>query len=251
MSTGIKSHKRTRDVMTAVALLFIFQYCFAGPPFITDDPEPVPFRHWEYYISSINTFQSGIWSGTLPHFEINYGIAPGMMVHFLFPLNYSASIGKTFSYGYADTEFGAKLRFIHETDHYPQVGTFPVVQIPTIKNSEFSDNKIKIFIPVWAQKSWNRFTTYGGIGYLVNPGKGNKNSIFSGWEAQYDFSQAITLGGELYFQSANAVGGKPVIAFNAGGYINFSRKIHFIFSLGSNLVNENFFSSYAGLYITI
>jgi hypothetical protein len=23
---------------------------FAGPPFLTDDPEPVPFKHWEFYL---------------------------------------------------------------------------------------------------------------------------------------------------------------------------------------------------------
>ncbi len=25
---------------------------FAGPPFLTDDPEPVPFKHWEFYLFS-------------------------------------------------------------------------------------------------------------------------------------------------------------------------------------------------------
>ncbi len=25
---------------------------FAGPPFLTDDPEPVPFKHWEFYVFS-------------------------------------------------------------------------------------------------------------------------------------------------------------------------------------------------------
>ena len=24
----------------------------AGPPFLTDDPEPVPFKHWEFYLFS-------------------------------------------------------------------------------------------------------------------------------------------------------------------------------------------------------
>ena len=47
---------------------------FAGPPFITDDPVPVPFKHWEFYISSIDNFQNHEWSGTSPHFEVNYGL---------------------------------------------------------------------------------------------------------------------------------------------------------------------------------
>jgi hypothetical protein len=44
-------------------LIFIHvQQSYAGPPFFTDDPETVRYKHWEYYISSINTHQSGIWS---------------------------------------------------------------------------------------------------------------------------------------------------------------------------------------------
>jgi len=27
----------------------------AGPPFVTDDPEPVDYRHWEFYIASMHT----------------------------------------------------------------------------------------------------------------------------------------------------------------------------------------------------
>ena len=144
-----------------------------------------------------------------------------------------------------------KYCFIQETEGRPQIGAFPVFEIPTIKNDEFSDGKTRIFIPIWVQKSWNKFTTYGGIGYWVNPGIENKNSIFSGWELQYDFSQVITLGGELYFQSADITEGKSVTAFNIGGSINASQKMHFIISIGHSLSNENFFSSYVGLLWTI
>jgi hypothetical protein len=28
-----------------------------------------------------------------------------------------------------------------------------------------------------------------GAGYWINPGSGNKNWVFAGWEAQYDFSE--------------------------------------------------------------
>ena len=93
--------------------------------------------------------------------------------------------------------------------------------------------------------------TYGGAGYTINPGAGNKNPVFLGWELQYDFSQVFTFGGEIYFQSADATDSKSTVAFNAGGSVNFSSKMHFIFSLGHSLMNENFFSSYAGLLWTI
>ena len=36
--------------LVAVAMLLAFpgsQKSFAGPPFVTDDPEPVEYKHWE------------------------------------------------------------------------------------------------------------------------------------------------------------------------------------------------------------
>jgi hypothetical protein len=241
------------EVLVFVGILFLndVQLSFAGPPFITDDPQPVDYRHWEFYISSINTFQPDVSSGTSPHFEVNYGIIRNMQVHILLPVNYNYIRHDEVKFGYADTEFGIKYCFLQETENRPQIGTFPIIEIPTVNNNEFSDGKVKIFIPIWAQKSWGKLTTYGGMGYGINPGTDNKNSIFSGWELQYDFSPAITLGGELYFQSSDAVDSKSVTAFNIGGSINASQKMHCIFSIGHSIVNDPFFSCYLGLLWTI
>ncbi|MBU6296994.1 MAG: hypothetical protein KGJ79_03460 [Alphaproteobacteria bacterium] len=38
---------------------------FAGPPFITDDPEPVDLHHWEVYAFSAATQVKGDFGGTL------------------------------------------------------------------------------------------------------------------------------------------------------------------------------------------
>ncbi len=224
---------------------------YAGPPFITDDPVPVPFKHWEFYISSIDNLQNHEWSGTLPHFEVNYGLIRNMQVHLLVPINYSSAQHQDPKFGYADTEVGVKYCFLQETKSRTQIGTFPIFELPTIRNRNFSNGKAKIFIPFWAQKSWNKLTSYGGAGYLINPGADNKNSLFTGWEVQYDFSQAISLGEELYFQTADVANGKDVTAFNIGGSINPSDKMHFIFSFGHSISNENFFSSYLGILWTI
>jgi hypothetical protein len=227
------------------------QNLVAGPPFVTDDPQPVPYKHWEYYISSINTLQPAIWTGTLPHFEVNYGMVPNMQIHLLLPLNYSYFPQQRTKFGYADTELGVKYCFVQETERRPQIGTFPIAEIPTAKNSEFSDGKIRIFIPVWAQKSWDKLITYGGIGYSINPGTNNRNSFFAGWEFQYDFITQLKAGAELYFQTADTDDAKSVTAFNIGGSINAGTVTHFIFSIGHSLMNEEFTSIYIGILWTI
>jgi hypothetical protein len=222
----------------------------AGPPFATDDPEPVEHKHWEYYISSISGWQDKSWSGTMPHFEVNYGVVPEVQLHLLLPVNYSYFQGST-NFGYSSTEIGVKYRFVRETGYMPQIGCFPIVEVPTVKNSRFGNGKVQVFLPVWLQKSWSKLTTYGGTGYWINPGTGNKNWLFTGWEVQYDFTETITLGGEVYYHTANDIQSKAATGFNIGGFINFSPKFHFIFSAGHSISGGNFFTSYAGVLWTI
>jgi hypothetical protein len=234
------------------SLLFISQIlCYAGPPFSTDDPIPVDYKHWEYYISTINTIQTHNWTGTSPHFEVNYGPIPNVQLHLLLPMNYNYIRNEGLTFGYADTEFGFKYRFVQETENLPQIGIFPIIEIPTIKNNTFGNGKAQIYLPLWIQKSWGDLTTYGGAGYWMNPGANNKNWLFSGWEVQYDFSSLITLGGEVYYHTADTTDGKSLTAFNLGGFINFTEKFHLIFSVGHSITNENSFNSYIGVLWTI
>jgi hypothetical protein len=245
------SDKRKLTGLISVLILFSIHPVFSGPPFGTDDPEPVNFKHWEYYISSINTRQTGIWSGTSPHIEFNYGLIQNVQVHLLLPLNYIGSHQHGTTFGYADTEFGIKFRFVQESENSPQIGTFPILEFPTIKNSKFSNGKTKIYLPVWLQKSWGKLTSYGGAGYWINPGTNNKNWIFSGWEIQYDFSKFITLGGEIYYHSANTRDSPSETGFNIGGSLNPTDKFHFIFSVGNTFSKDKTFTSYLGLLWTI
>jgi hypothetical protein len=239
------------SILTLIMYSLCIQTSNAGPPFLTDDPQPVNFKHWEYYISSVNTLHPNVWSGTSPHIEVNYGLIPNLQVHLLLPMNYNYPLHRSTDFGYGNTEFGVKYCFIHETEDSPQIGIFPIVEIPTIRNPEFSDGKTQIFIPVWAQKSWGKLTSYGGLGYGINPGINNKNWIFTGWEIQYDFSPKFMLGGELYYHTADTIGSRSLTAFNIGGSVNFTQEFHFIFSLGHSLINDNFISSYIGLLWTI
>ncbi len=44
----------------------------AGPPFQTDDPEPVPYQHFEFYTFSIGTAVRGDTQGEAPAWEFNH-----------------------------------------------------------------------------------------------------------------------------------------------------------------------------------
>ena len=224
----------------------------AGPPYLTDDPDPVKFHHWEFYLSTQHIFdvRNSSAAGSLPQVEINYGVVPNVQLHLVVPLAYQFSSPHCFEMGYTSTEAGIKYRFVKEKKNIPEIGVFPVVEIPTISDPRFADQKTQVFLPVWFQKSWNKLTTYGGAGYWINPGTGNKNWIFTGWEVQYDFSDFLTLGSEIYYHTAAKTDDRATAGLNIGGALNFTEHFHFIFSAGHSIVNESFITSYIGLYLT-
>jgi len=222
-----------------------------GPPFKTDDPQPVDFLHWEFYLASAQQFERHDTWATCPHFEVNYGIIPNVQLHLVAPLGY-AHAGEGTHYGYSDTELGVKYRFVDETEAAPQVGVFPLVELPTgDENKGLGSGKVQAFIPVWAQKSLGKFTTYAGGGLWYNPGPGQKNWLFTGWEVQYDFSEVVTLGGELYYQTADSEDASPTGGFNFGGFINVNENNHILFSVGESVSRPGTVTGYIGYQLTI
>jgi hypothetical protein len=231
-------------------VVFTGRVC-AGPPFKTDDPQPVDFRHWEFYIASMQQFDSHAANATLPHFEINYGVVPGMQLHVVAPFGYVHADDLT-RYGYSDTEIGVKYRIVEETESAPQLGVFPLVELPSgNEEKQLGSGTVQVYIPVWLQKSWGKLTTYGGGGYWYHPGIGNRNWLFAGGEAQYDFSSVVTLGAELYYQTPDAQGGGSTAGFNIGGYINLSEHDHLLFSLGRTAAAAAVVTGYIGYQLTI
>jgi hypothetical protein len=223
----------------------------AGPPFRTDDPEPAEYKHWEVYVASQGSFDRDETSLTAPHLEINYGIFPNVQIHLIAPFEHVKPEGEPSHYGFADMELGAKFRFIQETDLCPQVGAFPIVVLPTgDKDKGLGSGEVQAFLPLWVQKSWGPWKTYGGGGYWINPGTGNKNYWFFGWEVQRDLSKYFTLGAEVFYQTPSEVGGDGSTGFNVGGIVNFTDQHHLLFSAGRDFSGPNDASFYIAYQLT-
>lgn len=221
----------------------------AGPPFFTDDPQPVDLNHWEFYLASQMNFNHSDVDMTAPHVEINYGAIPDIQLHIVAPLGYvKTEAGK--NYGYRDTEIGVKYRIINSDDGF-MIGIFPLVELPTgNSNKQLGNGSTQLFLPLWIQESWGKFQTYFGTGYWINPGTGNNNYTFTGWQAQYDFSSTVTLGGELYYKSQASPDAVNSVGFNIGGYINVSEQHHILFSFGKSITLSDY-SGYLGYQMTI
>jgi len=223
----------------------------AGPPFRTDDPVPVGYRQGEVYLFSAGTRETGGTNGVGPAVEFNYGPLPETMLHLIGPMAYDSPEDGASHFGFGDTEFGIKYRFFHETELLPMVGIFPLFEIPT-GNSEkdLGNGQAQYFLPVWLQKDFGPWTTYGGGGYWINPGPGNKNYWFSGILLQYNFSDSFYLGGEFFHQTADTVDGDDNFGYNLGGSLPLVKNLQLLFSVGSGLTHtsSNRFSYYIALY---
>jgi hypothetical protein len=211
----------------------------AGPPFVTDDPEPVELHHWEVYIASHQEYDPSGNSGTLPHIELNYGAVPNLQIHLILPFAFRRPSGKNIMAGYGDTEIGVKYRFVQEAPDKPMAGAFPLVEIPTgNQNRGLSSGQFQFFLPIWIQKSWGDWTSYGGGGYNINPGQGNRNYWLFGWEIQKDLSQHLTIGGEIFGTTPMEENGDKEIDFNLGGQYNFDEGHHLLFSAGRSIQGD-------------
>ena len=205
----------------------------AGPPYVTDDPQPVEWRHWEGYVSLTGQSEGGARSGDAPHIEVNYGAAPELQLHLIVPLSYARPPGGATAYGWGDIELGAKVRFVEEGASRPQIGAFPLVELPSGDASRgLGTGETRVFLPIWLQKTIGKWTTYGGGGYWINPGAGNRNWWFAGWQAQVQVTPSFAPGAEVYYESPAEAGARPEVLFNVGFVLDFGDRHHLLASAG-------------------
>jgi hypothetical protein len=228
--------RRSAFGMTALFAIFVLgtsKPAYAGPPIITDDPEPVDYGHWEVYGFSAGAHGSSDTSGLGPSVEVNYGALPNLQLHAIMGFAFDGTSGRHLQMGISDTELGVKYRFINpgEDDWWPQIGMFPLVELPSGNASRgLGAGYTQEFLPIWVQKDFGKWTTYGG--YWINPGPGNKNYWFAGWLLQRQITDDLALGVEVFHQTPAMVGRDASSGFNVGGAYDFTEHYHLLFSAG-------------------
>jgi hypothetical protein len=240
-------------ISLAVGLnMMLAAHTLAGPPFVTDDPEPVDYQHWEFYIASMHSKLGGDWSGTAPQVELNYGAVPDLQLHLIAPVAYDSPPAGAGHYGMGDVELGAKYRFVQETNGWPQVGVFPLLEAPSgSARDNLGNGRAQAFLPLWVQKSWGSWTTYGGGGYGLNSFSGRDNWNYAGAVLQKQVLTNVLLGLEVYHQTVYQTDFPNVgTAFNIGTVIDFSDSHHLLFSVGRSIDGPVGFQCYVAYQFT-
>ena len=96
-----------------------------------------------------------------------------------------------------------------------------------------------MFLPLWLQKSFGPWTTYGGGGYWINPGEGNRNWWFVGWQAQRRLSRVVTLGAELFHGTSRQEGSPGETRFDVGAVLDLGELHHVLLSAGRSLDTDS------------
>jgi len=223
----------------------------AGPPYRTDDPEPVALDHVEAYAAWMGRRDPGGGSGTLPWVEANYGVLPDVHLHLGLGRAYLTPVGAPAVRGVSDAEVGVKVRILHETAFLPQIALYPALELPTGDPGRgLGAGHTQVNLPVWLQKSWGPWTTYGGYSWWRNPGAGQRNWTYAGWLLQRELSPALALGAEAFRQTAATVTGRPSVGGSLGAVVNLSERHHLLFSAGRNLSGDRETHVYLGYQFT-
>ena len=233
----------------AVILVAAYGSAWGGPPFVTDDPEPVDHRQWEINYAITRTWGNGDVSAGVPSVDINYGVVPNVQLHAQPRYSYEKH-GDEAHYGIDDTEIGVKYRFVNierENSTF-MVGIYPMYQVATGVRALGPDRgKHQMFLPVWVQHDTDNWTVYGGWGYRINPGEGNRNSVFTGVTVLRDISEGVQLGGEFFRETPDTIGGKRLNGFNLGGVVRIARNYNLLFSAGERMSDQVAHSVYVAL----
>ena len=236
-----------------------------GPPFQIDDPVPVDLHHYEFYIFGAADGTPAEMDSTGPAFEFNWGAIPRVQLHIIAPfgsvnpsnsLIYAPGGGGPSAFGFTDMELGAKIAFIKESKHVPQIGTFTMFEMPTGSYAKgLGVGKVWYKLPLWLQKNIGHWLLDGGAGETIVPQTQYRNYPYGGFLLKYAFGERLELGGEIFAHGSEGFATPQTQSstmLDIGGYYHFKRHPgqQFLFCYGHSIAGQTEQYAYLGLYWT-
>lgn len=216
------------------ALLLGAMRASAGPPYVTDDPEPTPTGQFENYLYVQGTHATGAARRADPGVEINYGAYADTQLSLSLPL--TANPGATgMGEVWAPLGGGIKYRLIEEDPRgwRPQLAVFPQVSIPV--GPDVRGASVTGLLPVWLQKSSGPWTAFGGGGWVRNPGSDQRNYQIYGAALQRELSEGLEVGVELFGQTRTAARSPGSTAAGFALLYDLSQTWHLVGSVNTAL----------------
>jgi Putative MetA-pathway of phenol degradation len=203
----------------------------AGPPYLTDDPEPTDYKHFEIY-----AFGDGVQSrdgmAGETGIDFNYGGAPDLQLTAVIPLAYDEA-GHT---GLGNIELAAKYRFLHQDADGVDLSIFPRVFLPSVSHI-VGDDHTSLLIPLWAEKDYGKWSIFGGGGCTFNKSRDSQNFCAGGVVVTREVLEGLRLGLEVFHQGADTLDGRVSTAVGGGLTYDVNDHYHLLAYWGPGLQN--------------
>ena len=224
---------------------------WAGPPYVTDDPAPTDYQHFEIYVFTGGMTARDGTSG-VAGIDFNYGGAPDLQVTAVLPLEYDSLVHSGTVTGIGNIELAAKYRFLHQEDFGWDLAVFPRVFLPSASHI-VGDNHASFLLPIWVGKDIGAWSTFGGGGCALNNGGESQDYCIVGWALTRKVLPALHVGAEIYHQTADEKDGRSSTGIGFGATYDLSENYHLMASFGPGIQNAdetNRASWYAALLFT-
>jgi hypothetical protein len=234
-------------VVLGIGLLLAIHLARAGPPFVTDDPEPPPPGGWEINVPFILERTPGKTEMDAPLFDFNYGL-PDIQLKLEVPIKIVHEDSNGTAAGAGDLLIGVKWRFFNSENSQVQLGVYPQLLLPTGDHARgLGDDGSAFVFPLLAQKNWEKWTLYGNVGFWWQTAAETRNYVYAGAVLEREINERLTLGAELFGNSPKERGGRSELAFNFGGAWKLSKHVNLLFAGGRDIVGDTTAMGYAGL----
>jgi hypothetical protein len=236
------------SVALAGAVLLVATPAIAGPPYDTDDPVPTDFRHWEIYSFLAASGFRGQTEGSTG-LDLNFGAMPGVQLTATLPMNFAQDPATRIGAG--NIELGVKYRFFHSDSAGLSLAAFPRLILPSASHG-FGSGRTAVQLPVWAQKDFGGWSLFGGGGYTINPGAGNRNFWKGGIALTREVTRRLSLGAEATFQGPDARDARSSATLGLGGSYRLKHPLSLLFSAGPGFErgsDRTQFHAYAALLL--
>jgi hypothetical protein len=218
---------------------------WAGPPFLTDDPEPTEPGHWEIYAPLIEAEGRGANFEGTTGVELNYGPVPDIQLTLDLPVAYVHG-GDGWRWGRGDLGISAKYRFYHDETASFSIAAFPAATLPTASNG-MGAGKVTAFLPLWLQKDAGPWSVFGGGGYAINPGIANRDYWSGGLALTRRLGERMLLGIEAHRQGADTIGGSASTSLGLGAIYQLKAPLRLLASGGPTFADNGAGSFHAFL----
>ncbi len=240
-----------RNCAPLVLFLLVSTECLAGPPYITDDPEPTDYKNFEIYIFGSGTAVRGDTSGEAG-IDFNYGVAPDTQLTVVAPVVYDHPSGAPTATGLGNVELAVKYRFLHQDTSGWDVSFFPRVFFPSASRAVGASHA-SLLLPIWLEKDWGDWSTFGGGGCAINHGGLSRDFCLGGWAVTWQVLPRLQLGAELYYQTADSQETRASTGVGLGARYDIDDHYHLMASIGPGIQNAaetNRYTWYAALLVT-